>query len=156
MKGGWRTTVSFQWESQPFFLCKLYIYPAIPNVRYQVPAGVCHPQIVIAALSRNSGHRELPSVELVPRYLKEKDYVRVIVTSSSIIFAKTCVLVVSSLWTLRGNTTLGVVINSFSCYPDLTSLSPNGKMYLPLMSETNRRLCKIFLICTVLCFNKFV
>ena len=57
---------------KPFFLCHFVFALQYPNMRYHVPPGVCPLQIVIVPPWPNSGHRELPSVELVPKVLQGK------------------------------------------------------------------------------------
>ena len=54
-------------------------------MRYHVPTGVCPPQIVIAAPWPNSGCRELPSVELVPKVTQGKGISRSHCSPSSLL-----------------------------------------------------------------------
>ena len=115
-KEGWRTTISFQWgKLNHFSYVTLYLpcHTLTWDTR-SLQVSVTH-KLWLLHSGPNSGHRELPSVELVPRYLKEKDYVGVIVHPPvQLYFTKTCVLVVSSLWAFAiGNTTTGVVYRRF-------------------------------------------
>ena len=72
---------------KPFFLGHFVFALQYPNMRYHVPPGVCPLQIVMVPPWPNSGHRELPSVELVPKVLQGKGISRSHCSpSSSLIF----------------------------------------------------------------------
>ena len=103
------------WKVKLFFLCNFISALQYPNMRNQVLAGVCPPQIVIATTWAKLRPRELPSVELVPRYLKEEEYVGVIFQPPvQLYFTKICFLVVSSLWSFAvRNITRDLVYREF-------------------------------------------
>ena len=141
---------------KPFFLCHFVFALQYPNMRYHVSPGVCPPQIVIAAPWPNSGHRELPSVELVPKVLQGKGISRSHCSpSSSLIFyqylcpyGKFSVVICSRDYNQRPCLQMASVAMLIS--PVLAS----GRYTVPLCQRGTEDCVEYFGICKILFFNK--